>query len=698
MKKSKYLILISFAIIFSYCQSENYFLELEQRRTLSKKSQSSVLNKSNSDCDIESTNAFNFDRPNFPVETRDDLIWGINGHSLRQDFTYQGVLFDNPYYETNLTSIYEETLSHLKKLGVSFYRNEMHVDRNGELTNSEREQDLTTFLNVFSPEHVNILPMIFATQDSLYNTQNPDYTITNDNFDYSSIKNMFLTGGEGVVKSTILNTQVWIKSYNDALEVGQNFAINRGNYFNHYNIGNEIAHRIINEIVHVNNTSNENNGVYFYREVGGPLRSGGSEMIDFFDTDAHTRRTISTCAYVKGLIDGIGQNDSDAKFIINDTRTHFGYLKLLNLMDVNYDILGWNWYSAFGPIQNTIGNITNYGIPAGTNVYSKLNEISSFKPIWLTEINRTCGSLGGNGIEAQKDTLRNQMIRNFQLPNIKAYFVYELLDGGNSSNCEHNFGLITTPLETNFSTKSAYDTYKFTIEELQFGYHDFMNNYYKSYKNETRNLVGDAGIDHWALQFRNGYQISSFLNSFLAHDSNYFVSSSFDSIMNQPNEPSHVILYYVDKLKDGWSREFFMAEIASSQPFLNRAQEQNYPNTNNGTDVTKNFISHVFMKFLGRLPNPQDLLTNSFEGDENRDRRRNYILSVLNSEEHIKLFIKEQYRVFLKREAETSGVNDYYNTWIQQNWEQKDLIKSILNSHEFWRKSIMRGYCLRQQN
>ena len=356
------------------------------------------------------------------------------------------MLFDNPYYETNLTSIYEETLSHLKKLGVSFYRNEMHVDRNGELTNSEREQDLATFLNVFSPEHVNILPMIFATQDSLYNTQNPDYTITNDNFDYSSIKNMFLTGGEGVVKSTILNTQVWIKSYNDALEVGQNFAINRGNYFNHYNIGNEIAHRIINEIVHVNNTNNENNGVYFYREVGGPLRSGGGEMIDFFDTDAHTRRTISTCAYVKGLIDGIGQNDSDAKFIINDTRTHFGYLKLLNLMDVNYDILGWNWYSAFGPIQNTISNITNYGIPAGTNVYSKLNEISSFKPIWLTEINRTCGSLGGNGIEAQKDTLRNQMIRNFQLPNIKAYFVYELLDGGNSSNCEHNFGLIMTCL------------------------------------------------------------------------------------------------------------------------------------------------------------------------------------------------------------------------------------------------------------
>lgn len=693
MEKSKYLILILFVLIFSYCQNDDFILESTKKRTLTKKSASLVFARSNSNCN-QLVDGYNFNKPDFQVETRDDIIWGINGHSLRKDYTYQGIFYDNPYYENNLTEIYQETLNHLKELGVSFYRNEMHVDRNGELNNSERDEALDAFLNIFSSENIKILPMIFATQDTLYNNQHPNYTITTDSFNYSSLKTMFLNNyNNDFIKNIILNSKVWVKSYNDALEVGKNFALKRASDFEYYNIGNEIGHRIINETIHPNNINNENNGRYFYDSVG-----SGNEIIHYFDTDKHSRRTISTCAYVKGLIDGISQNDPDAKFIVNDTRIQYGYLKFLNFMNVDYDIVGWNWYSAFGSIQNTVGNVIDFGVPAGVNVYGELNSISSSKPIWLTEINRTCGSLYGNGLVEQSSIIRDQMVRNFKLPNIKAYFLYELFDGGNSSNCEHNFGLITTPLETNYSVKPAFNTYKFTIEEFKFGYHDYMNNYYKLYKNEDRNLIGDSGIEHWALQFKNGYQISSFLNSFLAHDSSYFISQSFDSIMNQPNEPSQIISYYVNKLKEGWSREFFLSEIASSQPFLNRAREQNYPNTNNSNNVTKNFISHVFMKLLGRLPSTNDLITNSFEGDENRQRRREFIMSVLNSEEYIKLFIRHQYNTYLKREAESSGVNAYYSTWRQQNWKQDDFIKSILNSDEFWRKSIIRGYCLRQQN
>jgi len=147
-------------------------------------------------------------------------------------------------------------------------------------------------------------------------------------------------------------------------------------------------------------------------------------------------RAKKSIALLKGLADGIHAADPKAKRIIDATWVHFGFLELLSLNNVDYDIVGWHWYSDMGSITKVKGNV---------NLLSKLNSYK--KPIWFTEINRRSGSQGSNG-EAEQSRYLIENIESAQtnhIVRVENLFVYELLDEPHLglSNPESFYGLVT---------------------------------------------------------------------------------------------------------------------------------------------------------------------------------------------------------------------------------------------------------------
>src|SRR5690606_16274253 len=82
----------------------------------------------------------------------------------------------------------------------------------------------------------------------------------------------------------------------------------------------------------------QDNMTFFYNEYV------GESMSDFFSSEEHAKRTIASAACHSGMIDGIKSIDSDAQCVINENRVSFGYYKFLEYMNVNYDIVGYNFY------------------------------------------------------------------------------------------------------------------------------------------------------------------------------------------------------------------------------------------------------------------------------------------------------------------------------------------------------------------
>ncbi len=668
MKKSIRIISISLIFLFFSCQDDEDFTNIN-KETIPKLKNTMVSGIN--ECD-ELTEKYNYSKPSFKVEVREDLIWGVNGHSIRRD----GSNYDNPYYGD---VSYEETVAHLKKLGAKIYRNDIHVVRSGDLNSNEKDEDLDMLLNVLASNDIQLLPMLYTSQ------HNQLLNFTDDNFQYENLKNLIYVLPSMDVINMIEQTRVWNENYNWAFETGKNFAIKRGESLKYYNVGNENAFKVISRIGHPNNTEGIKNDIYFYDKVG-----SGGKIADFFETEEHAKKTVAGSAFTKGMIDGIKLIDSDAKCIVNDTRAHFGYFKFLNLMNVDYDIIGWNWYSSFGEITNTSQNNDIHGIETGSNVYEELNIIGSGKPLWITEVNRTRGSGVNGNFEDQANDIRSSMENMYQLSNIKAYIVYELLDGSNNHDPnEDNFGLITNP-RLDYELKPAFNTYRYSIEELNYGYHDFVYSYYTLYRGDRRNLVGNSGIDYWSSRLIEGLSIPDFLNAVMDLDSGNFIELTYKLLLDRSSDASGKA-YYLSRLQDGLSREWLIASMASSESFFDKAQSANYYNSH----PTNNFVYHVYNKLLKRNPFQNELINESLIRDiylNSRDLRVQFVSDILYSEEYKRLFINDQYNNYLNRNADSSGLEYHISNWSSQ----KKFLIYIMNSSEFWRKSVIRGYCKRQ--
>lgn len=163
---------------------------------------------------------------------------------------------------------------------------------------------------------------------------------------------------------------------------------------------------------------------------------------------------------LQGLADGVGMADKNAKRIINTAGwLHYGFIKRLIDDGVPFEILGWHWYSEMGDITNVRG------------VFNLLEEIESFgKPIWITEINRRNGSMGENE-QVQADYIEKAASQMRNLDEIKAFFVYELLDEPyfGEDNPESHYGLVKLKKDARNhwvvrEEKSAFEIYRRVVK------------------------------------------------------------------------------------------------------------------------------------------------------------------------------------------------------------------------------------------
>ncbi|MFN7161032.1 MAG: S-layer homology domain-containing protein [Candidatus Gracilibacteria bacterium] len=142
-------------------------------------------------------------------------------------------------------------------------------------------------------------------------------------------------------------------------------------------------------------------------------------------------RSAKVAAMMKGLTNGVHEADPKLKTTIDGGWLHFGYIQRMVDAGVNFDILSWHWYSSMGDITKVNGAV------------NAVAELAKFgKDIWITEGNKWGGDMGATGAE-QAQYAKDIMLQMVNLPQVKAYYFYELLDEPyfGETNPESHFGL-----------------------------------------------------------------------------------------------------------------------------------------------------------------------------------------------------------------------------------------------------------------
>jgi hypothetical protein len=286
----------------------------------------------------------------------------------------------------------------------------------------------------------------------------------------------------------------------------------------------------------------------------------------------------------------------------------------------------------------------------------------------------------------------------YNLDQVKAFIIYQLIDqkyGQAPNTYEDYFGLIRSPFSTGGTYKPAFNTYRFSIEEFKYGYHDLIYSYYLKYKNENRNLLNDSGVDLWAGYLTNGSNWGNILNNILDEDSGYFVQTVFDLLLDRLASQGDITYYVGEMSQQNKTFEWLIANIGSSNEFYLNSLSQNY---NSGYGNSVRFIRHAYQKLTNDFPTEIELNNALVYTDltTNQSSRISVINQILtNSTKYKRKFIKMYYIQYLDRTESTIGENEIIskiNSWNGQ----KSLIKSLLMSDEFWRLSVVKGYCIRQ--
>lgn len=121
---------------------------------------------------------------------------------------------------------------------------------------------------------------------------------------------------------------------------------------------------------------------------------------------------------LKGFIDGIKSVNPTIKVSLSLTWTHWYYLELLQAYNVNYDIIGYHWYS-------NMGNMTKVRSPYG-NFLPKIKNTYK-KAIWVTEFNAHRGTKSSS-FEKQNNYVQENINDLLEQGIVSGLFIYELFD------------------------------------------------------------------------------------------------------------------------------------------------------------------------------------------------------------------------------------------------------------------------------
>lgn len=121
-------------------------------------------------------------------------------------------------------------------------------------------------------------------------------------------------------------------------------------------------------------------------EIGGyPIKGPQYHGISIDDYDPH--RLDRQLGFIDGAEQAISELDAEAKKVVVINSVHTGIIEEAIKRGVDFDIIGWNWFSDFGTeLENKVLNETT------GETFSFLKTLKSFgKPLWVTEANRREG-------------------------------------------------------------------------------------------------------------------------------------------------------------------------------------------------------------------------------------------------------------------------------------------------------------------
>ena len=154
-------------------------------------------------------------------------------------------------------------------------------------------------------------------------------------------------------------------------------------------------------------------------------------------------KLVEVARQMKNIIAGVRKGDPNAEILINATWTHYGFVEAMLNYGVEFDLLGWDWYS----------NMDHYGLD------NLLDDLSRFdKDIIFCELNIWTKT---EPQSAMAGYLAERLYTLYELKNserIVGACIYELLDEPNHSVAsEGQFGLVSVDKSlNNFEPKQAY--------------------------------------------------------------------------------------------------------------------------------------------------------------------------------------------------------------------------------------------------
>jgi len=126
--------------------------------------------------------------------------------------------------------------------------------------------------------------------------------------------------------------------------------------------------------------------------------------------------------YLKGAIAGIKKADPAAQTILTGQWTQYAFFDMLARDKVDYDIIGWDWYSGMGMIYD---NKT----ADGSNVLDHLKKLN--KPIFLTEVGQESNNADGTSSmdeDKQADYFQKMAEWAYNSGVIKGFIAFQLTD------------------------------------------------------------------------------------------------------------------------------------------------------------------------------------------------------------------------------------------------------------------------------
>ncbi|MBE9584294.1 hypothetical protein IM792_07535 [Mucilaginibacter sp. JRF] len=341
------------------CSKPNDVVPVNETPVATKPSQSTPgVTPDNSGKDNDTTTTTNPVTPTVPPVTTTPittspttLSLGVNGHPFG----------DAPYLETPAT----RQVDMINQMGMNWYRINVLTQSDGTISGN-RPGLFEALRDAAKSGSVNLLPMLYLR--TFKSADSPE------------------------------------TAYEKGRTLGANFAAKYGEYFEYYDLGNDLELDLL-----LPNTD-------------------GRDIADYNPT-----KSKAIAYYLKGMDEGIKANDPGAKTMIDAGWLHWGFLTICSNYGVQFDAIGYHWYSDMEGAAKKSYKIDD--------ITTKITGLFPTKELWFTEFGYRYNSSSNVNEDKQSEFINSFVAKCRNNTKVKAAIAYELLDEPYKSYQESNYGL-----------------------------------------------------------------------------------------------------------------------------------------------------------------------------------------------------------------------------------------------------------------